>query len=237
MLAGAPQTGDGSVIVTIDGPAGSGKSSTAAAVAGRLGFRHLDSGAFYRALTWAVLAAGIPTEHWHSLTTAQLDALNVRGEPAGSGYRLFAADQDITGLIRSVEVNANVSPVAALPAVRVWLLDRLRSAALGVDLVTDGRDMGTVVFPGAEQKFYLVADAAVRARRRLLERGEAAHDPERLQSEIGRIEARDRIDSTRAVAPLRRPADAIDLDTTNLTFDQQVGVIVAHVMEWRRVHG
>jgi cytidylate kinase len=221
------------VIVTIDGPAGSGKSSTARAVADRLGFRHLDSGAFYRAITWALIDAGIPASEWGDLTANQLDALQVRGEPDERGYRLLAGDRDITREIRSALVNAHVSPVSALPVVRAWLLGRLRAAARGVDLVTDGRDMGTVVFPGAELKFFLVADPTVRARRRLLERGEDPAAPEAVEAETARIQARDRADSTRALAPLQRPAEAIDLDTTSLSFEEQVSRIVDRVRAYR----
>jgi len=222
------------VIVTIDGPAGSGKSSTARAVAARLGFRHLDSGAFYRALTWALLDAGIQPSGWAALTSGQLDGLQVRGEPAGPGYRLVGAGRDITDLIRSPQVNAHVSAVAALPTVRNWLFGRLRNAARGVDLVADGRDMGTVVFADADLKFFLSAEPAVRARRRLLEFGQDPDTPGSLPAEIARIEARDQADSTRAVAPLRRPDGAIDLDTTHLTFEQQVDSIVERVRAFQR---
>jgi len=221
------------VIVTIDGPAGSGKSSTARAVAERLGFRHLDSGAFYRALTWAVLDAGIPPADWATLRPEQLDTLHVRGESARPGYRLFAGERDITDLIRSDLVNAHVSAIAALPAVRGWLLARLRQAGRGGNLVADGRDMGTVVFPNAELKFFLVADAAIRAYRRLLERGEDPATPGLLPSEVARIQARDLADSTRAVAPLRRADDAVEIDTTSLSFEQQVNTIVQRVSAFR----
>jgi len=222
------------LIVTIDGPAGSGKSSTARSVAARLHFRHLDSGAFYRALTWAVLDAAIPRSTWTALSSEQLDGLQVRGQPAEPGYRMFAGGRDITELIRSAQVNAHVSAIAALPAVRNWLLGRLRSAARGVDLVADGRDMGTVVFPEADLKFYLIAEAAVRARRRLLESGQDPDTHGSLQAEIARIAARDQADSTRSVAPLCRPEGAIDLDTTDLTFDEQVTKIVHLVREFRQ---
>jgi cytidylate kinase len=217
------------VIVTIDGPAGSGKSTTAGAVAQQLGFRHLDSGAFYRALTRAVLDAGVPEEQWRSLQPEQLDELGVRGEPGATGYRLLIGTRDVTESLRSAAVNSRVSAIAALPAVRDWLLGRLRSAAPGMDLVADGRDMGTVVFPEAELKFFLLADAAVRAARRLLERGRDPGDPALLAAEVARIEARDHADSTRAVAPLRRPTGAIDIDTTHLSFEAQVSTIVARV--------
>ncbi len=215
------------MIVTIDGPAGSGKSTTARAVAERLGFRHLDSGAFYRALTYAALCAGIPDETWAALDAAQLDALAVHSRPVPGGWRLFAGDDDVTGEIRSPIVNARVSLMARVPAVRAWLLGRLRAAADHADLVTDGRDMGTVVFPAAELKIFLVADPRERARRRLLEQGTAAPSAAQVDGEVARLLERDRIDSSRDVAPLLRPPDAIVIDTTALSFAEQVEAVVA----------
>ena len=214
------------MIVTIDGPAGSGKSTTAREVARRLGFRHLDSGAFYRALTYAALRAGIPVSQWDALDAAQLDALCVHARPAGEGWRLFAGSDDITDRLRSPEVNAHVSPMARVPAVRSWLHGPLRAAADASDLVADGRDMGSVVFPEAQLKVYLIADPRERARRRLLEQGNASPTPTEIQDEVARLLERDRIDSQRAVAPLVKPSEAVVLDTTSLTFDQQVEAIV-----------
>ncbi len=214
------------MIITIDGPAGSGKSTTARAVAQRLGFRHLDSGAFYRALTFAAQRAGIPEERWPELDSAALDALAVRGRPADGGWRLWAGSEDITDRLRSPEVNAAVSPMARVPAVRAWLFGQLRSAGEGADLVTDGRDMGTVVFPDAELKVFLVAEPRERARRRLLERGVGTPTAAELEAETTRLLERDRIDSEREVAPLMRPADAVVLDTTRLAFEEQVEEVV-----------
>ncbi|MBI4544430.1 MAG: (d)CMP kinase [Gemmatimonadetes bacterium] len=214
------------MIIAIDGPAGSGKSSTARAVAERMDLRHLDSGAFYRALTHAALRAGVPPDRWPGLGHADLDALQVHGRPAERGFHLYAREQDITGALRSAEVNANVSHMARVPAVRGWLLERLREAARGTDLVADGRDMGTVVFPNAELKIFLIASPETRARRRLAEQGVEAPGPDELAAEVRRLLERDRIDSEREVGPLRRAPDAIPVDTTLLTFDQQVEQIV-----------
>jgi cytidylate kinase len=216
------------VIVTIDGPAGSGKSTTARAVARRLGFRHLDSGAFYRALTLAALRAGIPVAHWNALTLPQLSALGVTAHASGEGHRLLVHGQDVSDAIRSPDVNASVSAMARVPAVRQWLLDRLRAAGAGVDLVADGRDMGTIVFPDAEVKIFLTADLAARAERRLLQQGSATPAAE-IEAELRRLAERDRIDSERAAAPLRRPRDATVIDTTLLSFDEQVDRIVGLV--------
>jgi len=214
------------MIIAIDGPAGSGKSSTARAVAQRLGFRYLDSGAFYRALTWAALERGISPEKWETLTPADFESFGVNARPDDRAFRMYAGDQDITAGIRSPEVNANVSAMAKLPVVREWLLDRLREAGAASDLVADGRDIGTVVFPDAEVKVFLTADPRERARRRLAETGTPDPTEERLDQEVSRLLARDRIDSERAHAPLKPAPDAVHIDTTRLGFEEQVDRIV-----------
>jgi len=224
------------MIVAIDGPAGSGKSTTAHAVARRLGFRHLDSGAFYRALTFAALRAGVPADTWDSLSMQELASFGIRAEPAAEGYRLFAWQEDITDQLRSPQVNAHVSRMARVPNVRRWLLDRLRAAAIGTDLVADGRDIGTVVFPDAQLKIFLVADLETRARRRLGQQGRRDLTVQDVAAEVERIAQRDRLDSERAVAPLRRAPDAVDIDTTNLTFKAQVDRIVELVNTRRAIH-
>lgn len=220
------------MIVAIDGPAGSGKSSTARAVAEHLGFRHLESGALYRGLTFAALRAGIPTEHWDALSHDQLVKLAVRAEPDGRGFRILVGDQEVSHELRSSDVNRHVSHMSRIPAVRAWLLDGLRAAASGADLVADGRDMGTVVFPDADVKVFLTADIETRARRRLREDARS-DDPDSLLHETARLAARDRSDSERPVAPLRIAPDATRIDTTNLDFDAQVERIVGLVLARR----
>lgn len=220
------------MIIAIDGPAGSGKSSTARAVAQRLGFRHLDSGAFYRALTWAALERGLPVESWDALGAADLDSLAVHARPDDQSFRMYAGDTDISVGIRSPDVNANVSAMARLPAVRDWLLQRLREAGATASLVADGRDIGTVVFPDAEVKVFLTADPRERARRRLAETGTTAPTELRLDEEVARLIARDRMDSERQYAPLKPAPDAVHLDTTQLTFDDQVDRIVGLARPW-----
>jgi cytidylate kinase len=213
------------VIIAIDGPAGSGKSSTARAVARELGFRHLDSGAFYRALTWAAQQRGVHPDEWPRLSAADLDALEVSAEPAAGSFRMRVGGEDVAEEIRSAAVTAGVSAMARVPAVRDWLLDRLRAAGRASNLVADGRDIGTVVFPAADLKIFLVADPEERARRRLAQMG-LNLDPAAVEAEVGRILERDRIDSTREVAPLRAAEDAVVLDTTGLAFAEQVARIV-----------
>jgi CMP/dCMP kinase len=218
------------MIIAIDGPAGSGKSSTARAVATALGFQHLDSGAFYRAVTWAALRRGIPAAEWPQLDAAQLEAFDISAEPAGAGFRVLLAGSDISDAIRKAEVNALVSAMARLPAVRSWLLDTLRETAKHSNLVADGRDIGTVVFPRADLKIFLVAEPQVRAARRLQQMG-LPTDEESLAEEVIRIAKRDRADSSREAAPLRQAEDAVRLDTTNLTFEEQVARIVGLARE------
>ena len=214
------------MIIAIDGPAGSGKSTTAKAVAQRLGFQHLDSGAFYRAITYAALANGIPASEWSAFDEAKLERLHVRAELAPHGFEFFAHGRNISAEIRSAEVNAHVSQMAAIPAVRGWLLDQLRAAGREGNLVADGRDIGTVVFPDADVKVFLVAQSEARAKRRLAEMGNVAPSAADLRSEVERLGARDHFDTARAAAPLRQAADAVVIDTTDMSFEEQVQAIV-----------
>lgn len=214
------------IVIAIDGPAGSGKSSTAKAVASRLGYLHLDSGAFYRAITLAALEEGIPAEEWGALSTDRLERLGVTSRRGQNGYALQIEGEDVGDRIRAPEVNAHVSRMAAVPAVREWLLSALRDAGRSGGLVADGRDIGTVVFPDAELKVFLVADPGERARRRLREQGSADPSAHEVEAETARLMERDRQDEDRETAPLLQADDAVLLDTTHLSFDQQVGRIV-----------
>lgn len=218
-------------IVTLDGPAGSGKSTTAREVARRLGFRHLDSGALYRALTVALLESAIPRDRWESLTVADLQALGVRVDAAGEELEVRLGQRTLGRELRTPEVTELVSPLAKLASVRGALLGLQREAGRRGRLVADGRDMGTVVFPDAEVKVFLVAELRERARRRLLERGEGAPSAAEVDGEAARIAERDERDSRREISPLRRPHDAVDLDTTHLSFEEQVERIVALVRQ------
>ena len=213
------------VVIAIDGPAASGKSTTAAAVARELGALHLDSGALYRALTAVALAPG-HTDPEHLLQRAELRRLELR--EAGGALVPFLDDRDAEPLLRTAEVNALVSEISAWPAVRDWVNARLRNAAArgrGRPLVLDGRDIGTVVFPAAPVKVFLTATPEARARRRLLQRG-GDPDEEEVAREAALLAERDRRDAARPVAPLRRAEDAVLLDTTLLDFAEQVGEIV-----------
>jgi 3-phosphoshikimate 1-carboxyvinyltransferase len=216
-------------VVTVDGPAGSGKSSTAKEVARRLGFRHLDSGALYRSLSYGLLQAGVPVEIWPGLRAEELNRLGIRVRPAGRDVEIFLGAQRLTSEIRTLAVTEVVSTVAKLPEVRTWLLGVQRSIGRHGNLIADGRDMGSVVFPDAGLKVYLVADLTERARRRLIQNGSAHPTPEEIGQEADRIAARDREDSEREHSPLVRPDGALDIDTTELDFESQVAAIVERV--------
>ncbi len=221
-------------VIAIDGPAASGKSSTAAAVAAALGFAHLDSGALYRGVTLVGLREldrlgqqGPPAELLDAET--MLRATEERGLalfPDGTGFSAYLEGEPVDDAIRGAEVTRHVSAVSALPAVREWVNSRLRALVReGRDVVVDGRDIGTVVFPEADLKIFLTATAEARAGRRISQRGHVV-DAAELAREAAALSARDAADSSRDVAPLRRADDAVDLDTTRLGFAEQVARIL-----------
>ena len=216
-------------VITLDGPAGSGKTTTAKELARRLGFRHLDSGGLYRALTFALLEDGVPRAEWSHLTAADLDGLGIRAEPGEGRVDICRGEWVLVSELRSAAVTEHVPFVASLPAVRDWLLETQRALGEYGNLVADGRDMGTVVFPDADLKVFLVAGLEARARRRLLQDHGGAPSSEEIAAESDRIERRDRTDSDREHSPLRRPEDAFDVDTTALSFEEQVSLILKQV--------
>ena len=213
-------------IVTIDGPAGSGKSSTAKEVARVLHFRHLDSGALYRALTLALTRAEVPQSRWPHLSEADLNELDVEIEATDEGFTVLVDGSSVEAELRTPEITEGVSHLAKQPAVRARLMGLQQRAGQYGRLVAEGRDMGTVVFPDAEVKVYLVADVAERARRRLLDEGATPDDATAMERQIGAIRARDKRDSEREVSPLKKADDAHEIDTTGLSFDEQVMAVV-----------
>lgn len=216
-------------VITLDGPAGSGKSTTAREVARRLGYRHLDSGALYRALTFALLSEGIPEEEWPDLPREAFDRFRIWLRPDGPRFEVLLDDRVLDSELRTPEVTARVSPLSALPAVRDWLLQAQRQAGSDGGLVADGRDMGTVVFPDAEVKIFLTADLEERASRRYLEREGRSPEEHEIANEAARIQERDERDSKRTCAPLKKPEGALEVDTSDLSFEGQVLVIINHV--------
>ena len=211
-------------VVAIDGPAASGKSSTARAVARAIGFHHLDSGALYRALTRVALDAGLdPASLDVPALLAQAERRGLGLRPEGEDFVPLLDGAPAEHLIRTPEVTAAVSAVSAVPAVRDWANARMRALAeAGVPVVVDGRDIGSVVFPEAGLKIFLYADSVVRALRRLAQQGGKEPSNEEVFAEAARLKARDKADASRAVAPLVSPPDALELDTSRMTFEEQV---------------
>ena len=209
-------------VITLDGPAASGKGTVAELVARELGFHYLDSGALYRIATLAALKAGVDPADSEGLT-----AVAEKLSPVFENGRILLEGEDVTLAIRSEEVSRATSKVAVLPGVRRALFDLQRRAARAPGLVADGRDMGTVVFPEAPLKVFLTASARVRAERRykqLTARGETA-DLDLLTKDL---EERDRRDRERAEAPLKPAADARLLDTTEMGIEEAV----KKVLDW-----
>ena len=201
------------MIVAIDGPAGAGKSTVARALAGRLGFRYLDTGAMYRSLTWLALFRGMPLDDGPALGSL------ARENPVdfSSQGRTLIGGHDVTDSIRQVRVDRMVPVVARHPEVREVMRERQRELALDGDVVIEGRDIGTVVTPNAEVKVYLVADPAVRAARRQVERPEIGADA--LATDL---KLRDESDHSR----MKPAANAVEIDTTHLAVDEVIERIV-----------
>jgi cytidylate kinase len=209
------------VAIAIDGPAASGKSSTAKAVARELGYRHVDSGSLYRAATAARLRRGGDSSTWTEESV--LDAVkSVSLSPVENGFVPLLNGRPADGEMRGDAVTHRVSLVAKMPRVREWVNTQVRNAGGDYDVVVDGRDIGTVVFPDARLKVYLVADAEERARRRVLERTGREPTEEETFDETARILLRDELDATQSV----KAADAVVIDTTDLTQPEQVARIV-----------
>jgi cytidylate kinase len=209
-------------VIAIDGPAASGKSSTAQWVAERLSFRHVDSGSLYRGITAAMLRTGVPPEHWTDASVLG-EGRRITLRPDATSFVLLIDGEPAEEELRGSTVTAHVSVVARMPEVRRWVNGRVRDAAAQHDVVVDGRDMGTAVFPDASLKIFLIADPWERARRRLVQRlGRRPADAE-IAEETDQLVQRDAKDATQTV----QAADAVLLDTTFLTQEEQVERIVA----------
>jgi len=203
-------------IIAIDGPAASGKSSVARSIARRLGFAYANSGDYYRALTWLCLRGGVDCGDAGAVARAVGDGAIETGIRDGFSYILIDGEDPMPHL-RDDAVNRNVSPVSVAPAVRDLLLVRLRALAEGCDLVMEGRDIGSVVFPDTPFKFYIDAAPEIRIRRRA------------AQGQSDEIALRDRIDSTRKSAPLTIAEDAQVIDSSHLTIDGVVGEVIGRL--------
>ncbi|MBM7080876.1 MULTISPECIES: (d)CMP kinase [Micromonospora] len=206
----------GRCVVAVDGPSGSGKSTVSRRLAAGLGARYLDTGAMYRAITWAVLRSGVDLADAAAVgKVAEEVELRIGTDPQGYGVTVDGVNVDRE--IRGPEVTGAVSAVAAVPAVRALLVARQRELITHAGrIVVEGRDIGAVVAPDADLKVYLTASEAARARRR------SAEDAVDVAATAADLARRDRLDSTRTVDPLRQSADAVELDTTELGIDEVV---------------
>lgn len=230
------------MIVAIDGPAGSGKSTVARALAARCGLTYLDTGAMYRAVTAECLRQGVDVTDQDAVAAVGRTMAIDFGPVVDGAQTVSANGRDVTTEIRTPEVDRNVSAVSAVPAVREAMVALQRQAGQAGDVVAEGRDIGTVVFPAAEVKVFLTADPTTRAHRRAVQRegGDAAKDANATADAaqeaqiLADLERRDRLDSTRAVAPLKAAADAHHVDSSAMTLPEVLSAVIALSPELQR---
>ena len=210
------------IIIAIDGVSGSGKSTTAKAVARELGYSYIDTGAMYRAVTWYFLDQEVDISD-----SAEVDdalnhiSLDVRLNLSNKQNEIFLNGSSVDDKLRSMEVNQHVSAISALPAVRLAMRSTQQEMGGKKGVVMDGRDIGTAVFPKAELKLFLTADVKVRAKRRSLDFKEAGEEV-RLSDIQSNLEERDRQDTTRDTSPLIKAPDAYEIDTSSITLEEQI---------------
>ena len=216
------------MIVAIDGPAATGKSTSAKLVAQKLGFTYMDTGAMYRCITLSVLRNHISLADEEALQLL-IQEMDIHFERTDDNLVVRLNKEDVSTLIRKPEVTSHVSAVSALPQVRNHMVDIQRKIAKNQDCVIEGRDIGTIVFPKADVKFFLVADDIIRARRRQLDL-KAIGEERTIDELVEEICRRDRFDSERSHSPLKKADDAVEVDTSQLTIDEQVDFMVNRVM-------
>lgn len=219
-----------SKVIAIDGPSGAGKSSVSRIVARTLGFLHVDSGALYRIMTWRCLAAGVDTSD-PSAVAAFARTVDIECRPEDGAIVYYVAGEQPGDRIRTPEINAHASQVATVKEVRERVTAILKGMTAQGDLVVEGRDITTAVFPDSPARFYLTASAEARARRRRKEevdKGIAEQSEEQVKASLL---ARDAIDSTRKYAPLKKADGAIEIDSSDLTLEQVVDIVLEKVNE------
>lgn len=217
------------ISIAIDGPAGAGKSSVAKLVANRLHYLYIDTGAMYRAFTWAVQDRQISIEDEKAVQNL-VRTVAIRLVSAPGGCQVFVDDREVTEEIRSTAVSSFVSPVSALAVVREKLVQLQREMSAAGGVILDGRDIGTVVLPKAELKIFLTASVEARARRRWLELQEKGRK-DTLEAIRSNIAARDKMDSERPISPLRQAEDAVLVDNSGMTLEETAEAIAAMAEE------
>jgi len=217
------------LVIAIDGPAGSGKSTIAARLAKKLGYVNLESGAMYRALALKATEHNLSLDDGEALRKLAEGTL-IQLEPCGEGNRVLLDGRDVSQRIREADVTAAASRVSIHPLVRQLMVMRQRELGKDGGVVMEGRDIGTAVFPRAEVKIFLDADAGVRAERRVLQNGRPS--PEETQRVLTEIAARDERDRTRSASPLVSASDAVHVDTTHKSIDEVVEEVEGIVKKW-----
>ena len=211
------------LLITIDGPAGAGKTTVSRSLAARLGYKYVDTGALYRAIAFEALSRNIPQDDANALEKI-LPELDIKLKTEANGSpKILNGDKDITEFVRSPEVSMAASKISALPAVREFLLDLQKNLGNEKEAVFEGRDMGTVVFPDADLKFFLDADIEARAMRRFGDLG-GTHPLDEISEDIRK---RDENDRNREIAPLKQADDAVLVDSTNMSISEVVEFMAA----------
>tara|TARA_Y100000992_G_C21193273_1_gene456676 strand:- start:119 stop:775 length:657 start_codon:yes stop_codon:yes gene_type:complete len=212
------------LIIAIDGQASTGKSTQAKKIADNLGFNYRDSGAYYRAITLYLLNSNVK----HDLKISQeiLNQISVKQDYKEGHFRIFLNDNDVTNKIRGHKVSLSVSNYAKKPEIRKFVFDQLRNSAESNSLVVDGRDIGTVVFPDADFKFFLIAEPRIRAERRHKQIDDDSVKVDIIEEEI---KIRDKTDSTREIAPLKKAYDAYEIDVSDLSIDEVFNKILQKI--------
>lgn len=214
------------MIIAIDGPAGAGKSTISKLIANRLGIMYIDTGAMYRAVTYYFLQNDVKFDDKDEIKSS-LDKIDIDFD----GDKVYLCNQDVTSQIRSKIVNENVSDVSAIDVVREKMVDIQRLMSKKKSVLLDGRDIGTVVFPSADYKFYLTASVDVRAKRRYLEEQNKGNINISIEEIKKSIENRDYIDSNRKISPLKKADDAVEIDTSDMSIDEVVNKVINMVGE------
>ena len=216
------------IAIAIDGPAGAGKSTIAKTISRKLGIIYLDTGAMYRTVALKAISQGIGTKDRQKLSS-MVETIDIRVVCSGDGQRIYLDGIDVSEMIRTPEISIGASNVATIPEVRLKMVELQRQIAGENSVVMDGRDIGTYVLPNAGYKFFLNASVEERAKRRYLEQKEKGNTSISLDDVLRDIEYRDKNDSSRDFAPLKKAEDAIELDTTDLTIQQVADRIMSYI--------